>query len=95
MRNDGEAASWFSDARECAPGPQGRRNRPPSTYSRVDEPRRQAWQPVDQDGLAGCRLYRYERGLAGQPAEAWVRDALLAAGRADATPEPEQRSTTD
>jgi alkylmercury lyase len=32
--------------------------------------------------------------LLGQ-ADAWVRDALLAAGQADATPEPEQRSTTD
>ena len=42
-----------------------------------------------------CRLYRHEHGLAGQPAEAWVRDALLAAARTDATPEPEQRSTTD
>ena len=30
--NGGEAASWFSQiARECAPGPQGRLNRPPST----------------------------------------------------------------
>jgi hypothetical protein len=29
----GEAASWFWDARECAPGPQGRPNRPPSTIS--------------------------------------------------------------
>jgi hypothetical protein len=42
-----------------------------------------------------CRLYRHERGLAGQPAEAWVRDALLAAGRTHARPEPEQRSTID
>jgi hypothetical protein len=42
-----------------------------------------------------CRLYRLEHRLAGQPAEQWVRDALLAAGRADATPDPEQRSATD
>jgi hypothetical protein len=42
-----------------------------------------------------CRLYRLEHRLAGQPAERWVRDALLAAARTDATPEPEQRSTTD
>jgi hypothetical protein len=41
---------------------------------------------------AGCT--RHEHGLAGRPAEAWVREALLAAGRADATPEP-KRSTTD
>jgi hypothetical protein len=31
-----------------------------------------------------CRLYRHEHGLAGQPAERWIRDALLAAtGRTD------------
>jgi hypothetical protein len=42
-----------------------------------------------------CRLYRLEHRLAGQPAERRVRDALLAAARTDATPEPEQRSTTD
>jgi hypothetical protein len=42
-----------------------------------------------------CRLYRLEHRLAGQPAERWVRDALLAAGRANDTPEPEQRSSTD
>jgi hypothetical protein len=42
-----------------------------------------------------CRLYRHEHGLAGQPDERWVRDALLAAGRTDATQEPEQRSTID
>jgi putative membrane protein len=34
MWNGGEAASWCSAiARECAPGPQGRPNRPPSTIS--------------------------------------------------------------
>jgi hypothetical protein len=42
-----------------------------------------------------CRLYRLEHRLAGQPAERWVRDALLAAGQANARPESEQRSTTD
>jgi hypothetical protein len=32
-----------------------------------------------------CRLYRHEQGLSGQPAEGWVRDALLAAaGSGDA-----------
>ena len=31
-----------------------------------------------------CRLYRLEHRFAGQPAERWVRDALLAAGRTDA-----------
>jgi hypothetical protein len=32
--NGGEAANWFSlIACECAPGPQGRPNRPPSTIS--------------------------------------------------------------
>jgi hypothetical protein len=36
-----------------------------------------------------CRLYRLEHRLTGQPAERWVRDALLAAGRDDATPEPD------
>jgi hypothetical protein len=38
-----------------------------------------------------CRLYRHEHGLAGQPAEGWVRDALLAAaGRSDATAAEEE-----
>jgi hypothetical protein len=42
-----------------------------------------------------CRLYRHEHGLAGRPAERWVRDALLAAaGPTDATA-PEPRPTTD
>jgi hypothetical protein len=37
-----------------------------------------------------CRLYRHEHGLAGQPAERWIRDALLAAaGRPDARPTKE------
>ena len=49
---------------------------------------------TDMASLA-CRLYRHEHGLAGQPAEAWVRDALLAAVRTDATPDSEQRSTAD
>jgi hypothetical protein len=32
--NGGVAANWFSEiARECAPGPQGRLNRPPSSLS--------------------------------------------------------------
>jgi hypothetical protein len=52
--------------------------------------------PPPRMASLACRLYRHEHGLAGQPAEAWVRDALLAAaGRTDATPEPDQRSTTD
>jgi hypothetical protein len=51
-------------------------------------------EPSAEISLA-CRLYRHEHGLAGQPAERWVRDALLAAGQTDAAPEPEQRSTTD
>jgi hypothetical protein len=43
-----------------------------------------------------CRLYRQEQGLAGQPAERWVRDALLAAtGRTDADSAPQPRSTKD
>ncbi len=42
----------------------------------------------------GCRLYRLEHRLAGQPAEQWVRDALVAAGRSGAAPDPEQPSTT-
>ena len=33
--------------------------------------------------------------LAGQPAEQWVRDALLAVGRSDATTDLEQQPTTD
>jgi hypothetical protein len=51
-------------------------------------------EPPAEISLA-CRLYFHEHRLAGQPTERWVRDALLAAGRANATPEPEQRSTTD
>jgi hypothetical protein len=39
---------------------------------------------------AACRLHRLEHRLASQPAERLVRDALLPAGQADATPEPEQ-----
>jgi hypothetical protein len=31
-----------------------------------------------------CRLYRLEHRFAGQPAERWVRDALLTVGRTDA-----------
>jgi hypothetical protein len=42
-----------------------------------------------------CRLYRLEHRLAGQPAEQWVRDALLAAGRSGATPASDQQPTTD
>ena len=42
-----------------------------------------------------CRLYRLEHRFAGQPAEQWVRDALLATGRSDATPDPERHTTTD
>ena len=33
LGNGGVAADWFSEiARECAPGPQGRLNRPPSRF---------------------------------------------------------------
>jgi hypothetical protein len=42
-------------------------------------------EPPSEISLA-CRLYRLEHRFAGQPAEQWVRDALLAAGRAGATP---------
>jgi hypothetical protein len=51
-------------------------------------------EPSAEISLA-CRLYRLEHRLAGEPAERWVRDALLTAGRIDVMPEPEQRSTTD
>jgi hypothetical protein len=40
-----------------------------------------------------CRLYRLEHRFAGEPAEQWVRDALLAAGRSDARPDAEQHPT--
>jgi hypothetical protein len=49
-------------------------------------------EPPSEVSLA-CRLYRLEHRFAGEPAEQWVRDALLAAGRADATPDPEQHTT--
>jgi hypothetical protein len=51
-------------------------------------------EPPAQVSVA-CRLYRHEHRLAGQPAKRWVRDALLAAGRIDLMPEPEQHTTTD
>jgi hypothetical protein len=51
--------------------------------------------PSPRMASLACRLYRHEHGLAGQPAEVWVRDALLAAAGTDATPDTEQRSTTD
>jgi hypothetical protein len=35
-------------------------------------------------GSVACRLYRLEHRFAGQPAERWVRDALLSVGRTDA-----------
>ena len=31
--------------------------------------------------VLSCRVYRSERGLAGQPDEAWIRDALSGAAR--------------
>jgi hypothetical protein len=31
--------------------------------------------------VLSCRVYRTERGLAGQPDEAWIRDALSGAAR--------------
>jgi hypothetical protein len=31
--------------------------------------------------VLGCRVYRTERGLAGQPDKAWIRDALTGAAR--------------
>jgi hypothetical protein len=40
-------------------------------------------EPPAEISLA-CRLYRLEHRFAGQPAERWVRDALLAAGGTDA-----------
>jgi hypothetical protein len=49
-------------------------------------------QPPSEISLA-CRLYRLEHRFAGQPAEQWVRDALLTAGRSAATPDPEQHTT--
>ena len=40
-----------------------------------------------------CRLYHHEHGLSGQPAERWIRHALLAAaGRTDAKPAPPPRN---
>ena len=48
------------------------------------------------DHTLACRLYRHEHGVAGQPAEQWIRDALWAAvGRSDATPTPPPPSTPD
>jgi hypothetical protein len=68
---------------------------PGSPTIRVDGRDVEPGSPATRMASLACRLYRHEHGLAGQPAEAWVRDALVAAGRTDATPEPDQRSTTD
>jgi hypothetical protein len=65
---------------------------PGSPTVRVDGRDVEPGSPSTRTASLACRLYRHEHGLAGQPADAWVRDALLAAGQADATPEPEQRS---
>jgi hypothetical protein len=67
---------------------------PGSPTIRVDGRDVEPTSPATRMASLACRLYRHEHGLAGQPAERWVRDALLAAGRADAPPEPE-RSTSD
>jgi hypothetical protein len=68
---------------------------PGSPTIRVDGRDVEPGEPSSEISLA-CRLYRLEHRFAGQPAEQWVRDALLAAGRTtDATPDPERRSTTD
>jgi hypothetical protein len=69
---------------------------PGSPTIRVDgrdvEPR--AEPPVGH--TLACRLYRHERGVAGQPAEQWIRDAVWAAvGRTDATPTPKPPFTPD
>jgi hypothetical protein len=68
---------------------------PGSPTIRVDGRDVEPGSPSTRMASLACRRYRHEHGLAGQPAEAWVRDALLAAVRTDATSEPEQRSTTD
>src|SRR5215213_7726759 len=65
---------------------------PGSPTIRVDGRDVEPTSPATRMASLACRLYRHEHGLAGQPAERWVRDALLAAGRADAPPESE-RST--
>jgi hypothetical protein len=63
---------------------------PGSPTIRVDGRDVELGSPSPPVPLLACRMYRHEHGLAGQPAEQWVRDALLAAGRTDATPVPEQ-----
>jgi hypothetical protein len=68
---------------------------PGSPTIRVDGRDVEPASPSPAVSSLACRLYRHEHGLAGQPAERWVRDALLAAGRTGATPVPEQHSTTD
>jgi hypothetical protein len=40
--------------------------------------------------LVGCRLYRLQYRLAGQPAEGWVREALLRASRRTGVDPPAQ-----
>jgi hypothetical protein len=68
---------------------------PGSPTIRVDGRDVEPGGPSPRMASLACRLYRHEHGLAGQPAEAWVRDVLLAAGRTDATPDTEQCSATD
>ena len=52
---------------------------PGSPTIRVDGRDVEPGSPSTRLALLACRLYRHEQGLAGKPAEAWVRDALLAA----------------
>jgi hypothetical protein len=59
---------------------------PGSPTIRVDGRDVEPGSPSTRLALLACRLYRHEQGLAGKPAEAWVRDALLAAARTDASP---------
>jgi hypothetical protein len=69
---------------------------PGSPTIRVDDRDVEPGNPASRTSSLACRLYRHEHGLAGQPAERWIRDALLAAaGRTDATSAPQPRSTTD
>jgi len=55
---------------------------PGSPTIRVDGRDVEPGSPPAGEYTVACRLYRLEHRLAGQPAERWVRDALLrAAGR--------------
>ena len=65
---------------------------PGSPTIRVDGRDVEPDSPASRTFSLACRLYRHEHGLAGQPAERWIRDALLAAAAAPMPRRPRSRA---